>query len=93
MIKENYYEINQNYWIICLDHRGCRISVLMSGIVGPLTMAGLGFESFIIPARGGRSFGLSVFALTAILLKDRKVYLSMFIASIGGQSVYFVECG
>ena len=58
------------------------LSVLMGGIVGPLAMAGLGFENFMTPAWGGRSFGLSVFALIAILLKDRKVYLAMFVASI-----------
>ncbi len=59
--------------------------VLMGGIVGPLAMAGQGFESFMTPAWGGRSFGLSVFAAAAILLKDHRVYLAMFIASIARE--------
>lgn len=61
------------------------LSVLMGGIAGPLAMAGFGFETFTTPAWGGRSFGLSIVALAAIILKDARVYLAMFIASIARE--------
>lgn len=61
------------------------LSVLMGGIAGPLAMAGFGFETFTTPAWGGRSLGLSIIALAAIILKDSKVYLAMFVASIARE--------
>lgn len=59
--------------------------VLLGGLAGPLAMASLGFESFMIPAWGGRSFGLSVFVATAILSKNPGIYLAMFVASIARE--------